>query len=310
MTRPTDMRVIVPTSIVDALLVSSSIAETDHTAWSGATTYAAGDRVRYVATNVHLVYESLQAGNLNKIPTDPANAAWWVEVGPTNRWAMFDNASGTLSTAATEIDVVLAPGRIDALALFDVDAHTVRVRMSTTAEGTFYDQTWTMTGDGDDVGDWYDHFYAPINSRATLVVTELAPISDAQVRITLTRASGNVAVGNAVVGLSAVFGEAQYGARPGIIDYSVKSTDNWGRTTLVPRAFARRMSLSVRVDRARIDAVIRRLSDLRASLGVWCAGSASNSYEALQVFGWFRDFDVPLTTPDYSFLSLEIEGIA
>lgn len=310
MSKPTDMRVITPVAITDARFVSSTIAETDHSAWNSGTTYAAADRVRYVATDVHKIFESLQAGNLNKNPTDAASAAWWAEVSPTNRWAMFDNASGTLSTAATEIDVVLAPGRIDALALLDADCHTARVRMSTTADGTFYDQTWTMTGAGDVVLDWYDYFYSEIGMRTSLVVTELSPISDAQVRVTITRSGGNVALGNLVVGASTTLGQAQYGARPGIVDYSRKETDDFGRTTLIQRTYAKRMSLRVIVERARVDAVVRKLAALRATLGVWVAGSAANSYEALQVFGWFRDFDITIDGPYYSALSLEIEGIA
>lgn len=309
MSRAIDMRVIVPVALTDAMLSSSSVAETDHTAWSNATAYTVGTRVRYVATDVHLVYECIQA-HTNKDPTSAANAAYWSEVGPTNRWAMFDQASGTTTTDTTEIDVVLEPGRVDALALFDVDAHTVRVRLTTVAEGTFYDQSWTMTGAGDVVTDWYEYFYAEISTKATLVVTELPPIGDAEVRVTLTRTGGSVACGNLVVGASTVIGEAQVGARPGIIDYSRKETDDFGRTTLVQRSYAKRMSLSVRVERARIDGLLRKLAALRATLAVWCAGSASNSYEALQVFGWFRDFDIPLSLPDYAFLSLEIEGIA
>ncbi|MEY5100682.1 MAG: hypothetical protein RJA36_3401 [Pseudomonadota bacterium] len=309
MSRATDMRVIVPVTLTDAMLTSSSVAETDHTAWSNATAYSVADRVRYVATDVHKIWECIQA-HTNKDPTSAANAAYWSEVSPTNRWKMFDQASGTSTTATTEIDVVLEPGRIDALALFDVDAHTVRVRMTTVAEGTFYDQTWTMTGAGDAVADWYEYFYSEIGVKTTLVVTELPPIGDAEVRVTITRTGGSVSCGNLVVGMSTVIGEAQVGARPGIIDYSRKETDDWGRTELVQRSFAKRMGLSVRVERARIDTVLRKLSALRATLGVWCAGSATTSYEALQIFGWFRDFDCPLTTPDYSFLSLEIEGIA
>ena len=310
MIRNTDMRVISPVTINDARFVSSSIAETDHSAWSSGTTYAAGDRVRYVATDVHKVFESLQAGNLNKDPTSAANAAWWVEVGPTNRWAMFDQSGGTLSTAATEIDVVIEPGRVDSLALFDVDAHTVRVRITTTAEGTFYDRTWTMTGGGDVVTDWYDYFYSEINTRSTLIVTDLPPIGDAEIRVTLTRTGGNVALGNLVVGTSTVVGMAQHGASPGIIDYSRKQTDDFGTVTLVPRAFAKRMSLRIVVERARVDAVLRKLNALRATLCVWAAGSAPNSYESLQVFGWFRDYSMTIDGPYYSALSLEIEGVA
>jgi hypothetical protein len=304
-----ELRVVTPVAIVDSMLTSSSIAESDHTAWSGATTYAAGTRVRVVSTNRHEVYESLQAGNLNKDPTLAANAAWWALVGPTNRWAMFDASGGTVSSDATEIDVQLAPGRIDTLALMDVNAATARVRMSTIADGTFFDQTWTLTGAADAVSDWWEYFYSPIGTQSVLVVPNLPSIGDATLRVTLTRTGGTVSLGTLVVGLSASLGTVVAGARPGIIDYSAKTTDTFGRTTLVQRTYARRADLSLVVERARVDAVIRTLAAMRASLALWLVGGSSTRYEALQLYGWFRDFDVTISSPNYSALSLQIEGI-
>lgn len=304
-----ELRVVTPVAITDAMLTSSSIAETDHTAWNSGTTYAVADRVRVVAANRHEVYESLQAGNTNKDPTLASNAAWWALVGPTNRWAMFDASGGTVSTAATSIDVQLLPGRIDTLALLDVDAATARVRMSTPADGTFYDRTWTLTGGTDAVGDWWEYFYSPIGQQRTLVVPSLASIGDATVRITLDRASGTVSLGTLVVGQSISIGVVQAGARPGIVDFSVKSADNFGRTTLVQRAFAKRTDLSMIVERARVDAVINKLASLRATLALWAVGGAGTRYDALQVYGWFKDFDVTISSPTYSALSLQIEGI-
>lgn len=305
-----ELRVVTPVAITDAMLASSSIPETDYTAWNAGTIYAAGTRVRVVATNRHEVYESLQASNTGRDPTLPANAAWWALVGPTNRWAMFDASGGTVSTAAASIDVQLTPGRIDTLALLDVDAATARVRMSTVADGTFFDQTYTLTGATDAVSDWWEYFYAPIGQQRTLVVPNLASISDATVRVTLERASGNVGLGTLVVGQSASIGVVQAGVRPGIVDFSVKNTDTFGRTTLTQRAFAKRTDMSVIVERARVDAVINRLTSLRATLALWSVGGAGTRYDALQVYGWFKDFDVTISSPTYSALSIQIEGIA
>ena len=82
------MQFIKPVSISDATLISSTIAETDYSAWSSGTTYALGDKV--ILTSTHRVYESLQAANTNHNPTEAAST-WWLDIGPTNRWAMFDD---------------------------------------------------------------------------------------------------------------------------------------------------------------------------------------------------------------------------
>ena len=39
------MRYIVPTTITDAMLISSSVAEADYAAWNAATAYTVGNRV-------------------------------------------------------------------------------------------------------------------------------------------------------------------------------------------------------------------------------------------------------------------------
>ena len=302
-----EMRVITPVAITDAMLVSSSIAENDYAAWSNVTTYASGAYVIVVST--HRIYQSLQGTNLNKDPTSASNAAWWAEVSPTNRWKMFDQASGTISTASTSIDVVLSPGRIDSVALMDVDCYQARIRMSTVADGTFYDQTWTLTGNSDAVGDWYDYYYAAIGQRKTLSIVGLPAISDASVQITLTRTGGTVELGSLIVGTSTYLGETREGARVGIIDYSVKSTDTFGRTTVVQRAYAKRMNVDILVRNDRIDMLTTKLSALRATLGVWTAGNALTTFDALKVYGFFRDWEVTIPGPNYSSLTLQIEGI-
>lgn len=305
-----EMQVITPVVITDAMLTSSSIAETDYAAWSNATTYSSGQYVIVTTAGVHKVYQSLQGSNLNKDPTNAANAAWWAEVSPTNRWKMFDQASGTVSTDSSSIDVTLAPGRVDSVALLDVDAYQARLRISTPADGTFYDQTWTLTGATDVVGDWYDYFYAPIGQLRTLAVTGLTAVTDASVRVTLTRSGGTVSVGTFVVGTATYLGEARYGVRAGIIDYSTKSTDSFGRTTVVQRAYAKRMNVDVLVLSSHLDMLTNKLADLRATLGVWIAGAADHTFDALKIYGWFKDWEVTIPGPTYSSLTLQVEGIA
>ena len=310
MTTSSELRVITPVTITDAMLTSSSIAETDYSAWNSGTTYASGAYVIVTSTGVHKVYQSLQGSNLNKDPTSAANSAWWAEVSPTNRWKMFDAASGTVSTDSASIDVVLAPGRIDTVALMDVDTYQARIRMTTVAEGTFYDQTWTLTGATDYVADWWAYFYSPISQRRSLVVTGLAMISDASVRVTLTRSGGTVSIGSLVVGQSTYLGEVRADARVGIIDYSVKTTDTFGRTSLTQRAYAKRATLDVLTATASLNTLTEELAALRATLGVWSVGNAWRGFDSLQIHGWFRDWEVTFSGPNYSALSIQIEGLA
>ena len=60
----TGLKVIKSISMTDAMLVATSVPETDHPVYSAATTYANGARV---ILN-HKIYESVQDGNIGKDP--------------------------------------------------------------------------------------------------------------------------------------------------------------------------------------------------------------------------------------------------
>ena len=67
---------------------------------------------------VHRKYESLVASNVGHAPLQDAVGAYWADVGPSNRWAMFDLLRNTGTMQASPLTVVITPGqRVDALAL-------------------------------------------------------------------------------------------------------------------------------------------------------------------------------------------------
>ena len=55
---------------------------------------------------------------------------------------------------------------------------------------------------------------------------------------------------------------------------------------------------------------LRKLAALRASLCVLSTGNPLTSYDALQVFGWLRDFEEIISGPEWSTLSIDFRGIA
>ena len=118
------MKVLAPLAVTAGMLTSSTLAETEYPAWSSGSTYALADRRIYG----HRVYESLQASNLNHQPdTSPT---WWADVGPTNRWAMFDGAVNTASADTVDIVVTLTPGAVvDSVACISAIGQSVRVQM-------------------------------------------------------------------------------------------------------------------------------------------------------------------------------------
>lgn len=115
------MKLIRPTTLTDAMLNSSTAAENDYAVWSSSTAYAVGSRV--ILTSTHRKYEALAASTGVNPASDPTK---WLDLGPTNRWAMFDARVGTATTRAGSLQVVLAPGAADGLALIDIEAEKRR----------------------------------------------------------------------------------------------------------------------------------------------------------------------------------------
>ena len=295
------MKVIAPTPITDALLVSSTAPETDHAAWAGGTTYALGARV--IRTGTHRIYESLQAGNTGHTPE--SSPTWWLDVAPTNRWAMFDTVVGTATELASPLTVVIAPGAVNAIALLELVGASVTISMTSAAGGgTVYSRTVSL--DASEVGDYYEYFFAPFVQRTSVVLTDLPPYADGIVTVSLT--GSTVSLGVLSVGLFTELGGTQYGATAGITDYSLKTTDAFGNTTLTQRSYAKRTTCKLWLDKGEVNRVHRKLADLRATPCVW-VGVEDPELEPLTVYGFFKDFQIEVAYPQAALCSLEIEGM-
>lgn len=296
------MQFLKPTPITDAQFVSSTRAENDYAAWSNATTYAEGDRV--ISTTTHRIYQSVQAGNLNHNPAAD-DGTWWIDAGPTNRWAMFDSAIGTLTSQATPLTVVLDTGIINAIALLDISGTRVDVTMTDGAAGTtVYSRSFDIADDAI-LLDWWMYFFNPITAESTLLITDLPPYISGRLAVSIV--AGTTAVcGTLAIGEIIEVGEVRYGARLGITDYSRKETDDWGNTFVSERAYAKRFEVDVVIANTAVDYVAQQFAAIRATPVIW-AGDAQ--YESLIAYGWLRDWGITIAYPAHSEASITIEGL-
>ncbi len=302
------MKVIKPTVITDAMLISSTAAEpsgSDPAAWNAATAYALGDLAYRAAT--HRVYRRLVAGTTATAPeNDLAGAAPnWADYGPTHRWAMFDSQVSTATSNATPLTVVLAPGYINALALLEIAGTAVSVTITDGPSGaTVYSRSLTL--DGTIISDWYQYVWEPFDALTQWVLTDIPPYAAARITVSVT--GGTPSLGVLLVGTVYNLGETRMGARLSIVDYSRKETAADGTTTFVRRKYSRRMDANLILSNAQLDKVNRVLADLRATPCVWI-GSDAAGYESLIVFGFYRDFSIAIDYPAYSLCPLQIEGL-
>ena len=294
------MQFITPVQITDAMLVASSIPEADYAAWNAATSYAEGDLV--IRASTHRVYQRLAPGGTTATAPelDPTN---WVEVAPTNRWAMFDQATGTVSEAAGEIAFTIAPGKVRGLALMDLNASSVTVEMVSGAF-TVFSRTVSLGADYG-VVDWFSYFFGDIVTKRTMVITDLPPYSDGEITVTITGGT-QTQVGTVAVGSLFDLGMTLHGLALGVLDYSSKQTSAFGVTTVYQRPYAKRMEARVVMKTWEVDEAARRLQLIRAMPVVWIGGVR---FDQSVVYGFLKDWAIDIAYADTSNLTLTIEGL-
>lgn len=297
--------VVNPLQITDTMLdvVNTNVPEADYAAWSSGTTYALGDRV--ILTSTHRIYQSLQAGNLNKSPT--ANPTWWVDASPTNRWAVFDNVVSSQTKQATSIIYEFTPGQtVNALAALNLTGATSMVVKVTSASlGVVYNKTFNMSPVPASPS-WWDWFFGIKRGQTQKVLIDLPSYPDATIRFELYGGS-TLAIGVLLVGQQRGFGTGiKYGAKLGIQDYSIKQKNDFGDTVLVQRSFAKRADFEIQAASGDVDSLQNFLSDIRAIPCLWIG---STDYEATIVFGFYKTFDIMISYPTYSDCTLQIEGL-
>jgi hypothetical protein len=293
------MKVIKPVALTSAMLISSTVAETEYAAYAAATNYAVGTRTIYLSA----VYESVQTPNTGHAPD--VSPLYWAKVGPSNRWAMFDAEVNTQTVATTSMTVVLKPGLCNSLVLFNLVGAALVITVRDGLAGPVL-YTKAVNLDGSVVVDWYQYFFEPIAQLTSVVLTDLPAYGNAHITITITGSTvmcGHVALGS-VYGL----GDTEYGVNFGITDYSRKETTATGTTTLVKRKFARKLSASLTVKKDQVTKVNQTLENLRATPCAWIATDAPG-YEPLTIFGFYSNFSITVQYATRSLCSLEIQGL-
>lgn len=293
------MKVIKPTAFTPSMLVSSNAVEA-HAAYNAGTSYSKDNIVDY---GTHL-YQSLVNNNLGNTPS--TSPLYWLDIGPDNIHAMFDNQISTSTISTTPLNVVFKPGIFNSLALLGLVGNQLVI---TVRDGTggpvIYSATFAL--DGTIISDWYQYFFEPFVQKSEVVMTDIPPFSNSEVTIVLTGGS-TVQIGLCSFGTFYFLGDAEYGANVGITDYSRKDTDDFGVTTFVQRAYSKRMSARLMLDTAQINRIQRILADIRATPSLWI-GADGDDYLPTLMYGYYRDFSIDIAYQNKSFCSLEIEGL-
>lgn len=302
------LSVLAPLVVDDSVLVSSTAAEDDYASWSSGTTYSAG--AFCISTTTHRVYQSMADSNVGKDPTDVNNQSgstvYWLDYGPTNRWAMFDNEANTQTIVPLSLTVVLQPGSFTAFYLAGLDAATIDVVIRDAPGGNIL---YSYSGDleGSMPADYDEYFFDRFKPQTDFLVSGIEQYTSGELTITLASPSGNVKCGVLAVGDLRSLGQTQYGAKAKPKTYSYIKTDDFGRTTIKRRKAAKDMTATAFLHPSEANTVTDLIESLLDVPAVWI-GSDLPEYGFLRVFG-LGSGEISADGPTYCQLSLTVQGM-
>jgi hypothetical protein len=259
--------------------------------------------------SIHRVYESQTASNTGNRPAIDATGTNWIDVGPTNRWAMFDLERNTGTTVASPLTVVITPGqRIDSIGLVGLVADTVSITVKVGAS-TVYSYTDDLLSRLT-VG-WYTYFFGPFRYQQEVALFDLPPYTNAVITVTLTRASGNVTCGGLVIGQNVYLGETLQGAEREGLNFSKVDRDEFGNSSLVPRRSVPRKSGQIRCKKSNVPRILALIESLNAVVALWSGLDDQDSgyFPALLILGFYKKLSINMDQPNDAIITFEIEEV-
>jgi hypothetical protein len=303
------MRVLPPTIVTDATFTSSTIAEPDagETTWA-AGTYATG--VKRINITTHRIYEVVADPSTADDPIVGvlATPPTWSDIGPTNKWAMFDTVIGTVSTDNLTLSVVLDPDAVvNGVAGFNINGATsINVTMTDPSAGVVYNNDVPML-DNSSVIDFYEYFFEPIVNITSFVLLDLPAYINASTTFTAIGA-GDVTVGTFVYGNQISLGVANHGTSLQLLDFNIRERDTFGNFKVTTdRRTAKLVDYDVTIPTSKVGYVYNTLSRLTTIASVW--GGTGEPDDSTLVYGYYRNMNINIDAPSVSSATIQIEGL-
>lgn len=292
------MEIVRPIAITPAIVTTN--AANAHADYAAGTTYASGAHVTYNLKT----WLSLQDSNTGHTPGASGSEAWWSDAGPSNKWAMFDDEVGTVTTRADSLQVTLSPIAAPTVALLNVRAKTAQC-VSTHGVTEVYNKTVSLW-DTSMISDWAEYFFSEPEFRTEAIFDGLPSVPGQEVTITLQATGATVECGMCVPGRPFDVGDELQGLKRSGIDYSTVTFDVFGKTTIKRRGYAREISTQTMLLNTAFDRIARRLDQI-ASVPVLVL-SGRPRFDATVVYG-LVSYSLDLALYSYSYASIDVKGL-
>lgn len=303
------MRVVKPITVTSAKLTSSTIPEPDasfgEVEWV-AGTYTTG--TRRIKSSTHRIYEvtadpsTTDDPEVGIIATPPT----WVDVAPTNKYAMFDSVNSTQSKETTQLIVEVTNGQtVNSVAGFSIaDASAINITVTDPIEGIVYNRDIDMV-DNSEVADWYYYYFSPIVQVREFALLDLPTYPSATIKMTVN--GNDIRFGSFILGNQLPLGIANYGTSVQLLDFSKKEADDFGNIIIRKGRTSKLVDFDVTIQKDKVNYVFGVLSSLATIPSVWIGDNGTN--DPTLVYGYYRDYQNNINTPTITDATIQIEGL-
>lgn len=265
--------------------------------------YKVKDRV--IKTSNHKLYECTIATADDPEVGVGKKPQTWVEVGPTNKWAVFDDKKSTKSKSNPPYAIQLVPGvTIDSLAGFAISGATdVTIVATSASAGEVFNETINLLNI-DLAYDFYTWYTYEIDYIDEFVVTNIPPYPDLTIDISFTGAA--IEVGNIVTGRGRNLGVLQTGVISDRVDYTRTTIDGFGEEATVIRPITKYSTYPIVIEKVQAPSVLRFLDGLRGLKCVWIGDIGNN--QNLTTFGSIERSPLTYDTLSISEYQIKVRG--
>lgn len=293
--------------------ISINIAE-DETSWSDEATYKYRDEAR----DGHYLYAYAGSDDTNTLLSPaldyaenlPTKTNKWVQINPTNYFAMLDGKTKTQTARQDNITFSLSSEGYDSFCLLNLDATSVSVELieNGTSE-VLYSKSFDLQ-DESVVIDAYTYDFAPFEFTPSVYIDDLPIYMDATLNVVINNAGSLAKCGRLLFGRSFYVGDTNFDGNLDLEFYQYDETDIFGNRTLVYYDSADVENYSVSIPTNKIP-MVRRVSKKLAGKPVLFIADESPEtlLENLLNFGFLEKFSVVISESDYSIVSISYKSI-
>jgi hypothetical protein len=227
----------------------------------------------------------------------------WLDMGYTNKYKCLDQSLSSQTIKFGDLSMSFIQNKVNEIYFLNVSASEISVVVTTTDTLTeIYNETIVMYDKNG--GTFFNWVFSDFIYKKKLAL-EMPSAFEVKIDITIKALDGFARVGLVGIGRTNYIGATLYGAGIGMLDFSKKAVNTNGETYLEVGNYKATNNLTVDVPSGLTDQVVQLLTDYRSIPVVF----KTDEFDSLVIFGVYNKFDILISTPTISKLSIDLESL-